>query len=70
MPRTRIDPTIAPESEALIAEAASRAIEQFLLAAPGQGPTQHEAGKTGLRVQITEAGREVTTLDVPRQPSI
>ena len=54
MARTRIDPTIAPESEALIAEAASRAIEQ------------HEAsGKTGLRVQITEAGREVTTLDVP-----
>ena len=54
MPRTRIDPTIAPESEALIAEAASRVIEQ------------HEAaGKTSLRVQITEAGREVATLDVP-----
>lgn len=54
MPRTRIDPTIAPANEALVAEAASRAIEQ------------HEsAGKTGLRVQITEAGREVTTLDVP-----
>ena len=54
MPRTRIDTTIAPESEALIAEAASRAIEQ------------HEAGgRCGLRVQITEAGREVTTLDVP-----
>ena len=54
MPRTRIDPTIAPENEALVAEAASRAIEQ------------HQAGgKTSLRVQITEAGREVTTLDVP-----
>ena len=53
MPRTRIDPTIAPPGEALIAEAASRAIEQ------------HEGGKTSLRVQITEAGREVTTLDVP-----
>ena len=54
MPRTRIDPTIAPENEALVAEAASRAIEQ------------HQAGsKTSLRVQITEAGCEVTTLDVP-----
>jgi excisionase family DNA binding protein len=54
MPRTRIEPTIAPENEARVAEAASRAIEQ------------HKAsGKTSLRVQITEAGREVMTLDVP-----
>ena len=54
MARTRIDPTIAPENEALVAEAASRAIEQ-----------NEAGGKTGLRVQITEAGREVATLDVP-----
>jgi len=54
MPRTRIAPSIAPETEARVAEVASRAIEH------------HEAGtKTGLRVQITEAGREVTTLVVP-----
>ena len=40
MARTRIDPTIAPENEALVAAAASRAIEH------------HEAGgKTSLRVQ-------------------
>lgn len=58
MPRTRITPTAAPASEAVIAEAASRAIEQHI--------QQDGAGaKTSLRVQIMEAGREVTTLDVP-----
>ena len=54
MPRTTIDPTIAPETEAHVAHEASRILE-----AHGSGP------KTGLRVQIVEAGREVTTLDVP-----
>lgn len=54
MPRTTIDPTIAPENEAHVAHEASRVLE-----AHGTGP------KTGLRVQIVEAGREVTTLDVP-----
>lgn len=54
MSRTRIDPTIASENEALVAATAFRAIEQ------------HDAGgRTSLRVQIAEAGREVTTLDVP-----
>ena len=54
MPRTRIDPTIAPENEALIAREASRLLEA------------HGArDKAGLRVQITEAGRVVKTLDMP-----
>jgi hypothetical protein len=54
MPRTTIDPTIAPETEAHVAHEASRILE-----AHGSGP------KTGLRVQIVEAGREVTTLELP-----
>jgi len=54
MPRTTITPTIAPESEALIAHAASRVLE-----------AHPDGTKTSVRVQITEAGREVTTLDVP-----
>ena len=54
MPRTQLDPTIAPESEALIAREASRVLEQCAAVAT-----------TGLRVQITDAGREVTTLDMP-----
>lgn len=54
MPRTDFDPTAAPEGEALIADAVSRALES------------HDAGaRTGMRLQITEAGHEVTTLDVP-----
>ena len=53
MPRTRIQPTVAPASEAAIAEAALRVIEQ------------HDAGTTSLRVQVVEAGREVTTIDMP-----
>ena len=53
MPRTDLDPTAAPEGEALIADAVSRALES------------HAAGtRTGMRLQITEAGHEVTTLDV------
>ena len=52
MPRIQLDPTIAPASEALAAREASRVLEQC------------EAG-AGLRVQITDAGREVTTLDMP-----
>ena len=52
MPRTQLDPTIAPASEALIAREASRVLEQC------------EAGAE-LRVQITGTGREVTTLDMP-----
>ena len=53
MPQT--DQTIVPEQEAAVARIACEAL------------AQHAAGdKTGLRVQIiTEAGREITTLDVP-----
>ena len=54
MPRTHLDPTIAPEAEALVAREASRVLEQY---AGGE--------KTGLRVQVTEAGSATTTLDVP-----
>ena len=53
MPRTCLDPTTAPETEALIARAASRAIEQ------------HATDAVGLRVQLTGARQEVTTLDMP-----
>jgi excisionase family DNA binding protein len=54
MPRPTIDPTIAPEQEALLAHAAARAIE-----------TSEAAGQVGLRMQLTHAGEEVTTLDMP-----
>lgn len=54
MPRTDLEPTAASEGEALIAGAVSRALES------------HDAGaRTNLRLQITDAGREVTTLDLP-----
>jgi len=59
MPRTDLDPTAAPEGEALIASAVSRALES------------HAAGtRTGMRLQITEAGHEVTTLDVPPSAAV
>ncbi len=54
MPRTTIDPTIAPEHEALLAHEAARAIE-----------ASEAAGEIGLRMQLTHAGNEVTTLDMP-----
>ena len=54
MPRTNIDATVVPDIEARAAETASRALEQ------------HETGsKTGFRMQINEAGREVAALDLP-----
>ena len=58
MPRTDLDPKAAPEGEALMADTVSRALEA------------HDAGgRTCLRLQITDAGREVTTLDVPPSAS-
>jgi len=54
MPRTNIDPTIAPEKEALLAQEAVRAIE-----------AGEAAGQMGLRMQLTQAGQEVTTFDMP-----
>jgi hypothetical protein len=54
MPRTIIDPTIAPANEAHIAHEASRVLEA------------HPAGaKLSVRVQLVEAGQEVTTLEMP-----
>lgn len=54
MPRTDLDPTVAPTGEAIVADAASRALEA------------HDAGaRAALRLQITDAGGEVTTLEVP-----
>ena len=53
MPRITIDPTIAPENEAQVAHKASRVLEA------------RAGAKASVRVQIVEAGREVTTLDVP-----
>jgi excisionase family DNA binding protein len=54
MTRTTIDPTIAPEQEALLAHEAVRAIE-----------ASEAAGQIGLRMQLTQAGEEITTLDMP-----
>jgi excisionase family DNA binding protein len=53
MPRTTIDPTIAPDTEVLAAHEASRVLEALA------------GAKASVRVQIVGAGSEVTTLDVP-----
>ena len=51
MPQTH--QTTVPDSEAVIARATADALDS------------HASKRTTLRVQVTEAGREVTTLDVP-----
>ena len=51
MPHT--NQTIAPDSEALVARIAALALDR------------HATDAMTLRVQVAEAGREVTTLDVP-----
>ena len=51
MPQTH--QTTVPDSEAVIARATADALDS------------HTSRRTTLRVQVTEAGREVTTLDVP-----
>lgn len=53
MPRTHTELTLPSEQEALLAQQTSRTL------------TEHGADGTSLRVQLTEAGREVTTLDLP-----
>ena len=53
MPRAHTDLTLPSEQEALLAQEASRAL------AEGGGDA------ASLRVQLTVAGREVTTLDLP-----
>ena len=57
MSRTSIDPTIAPEHEAVLAHEAARAIETI--------EANEAEGQIGLRMQLTQAGREVTTVDMP-----
>jgi excisionase family DNA binding protein len=54
MSRTSIEPTIASEHEAVLAHEAARAIE-----------ANEAQGQIGLRMQLTQAGQEVTTLDMP-----
>ena len=57
MPRTTIDPTIAPEHEAVLAHEAARAIEA--------AEARELAGPIGVRMMLTQAGQELTTLDMP-----
>ena len=57
MPRTTIEPTIASEHEAVLAHEATRAIEAI--------EASEAAGKIGVRMLLTQAGHEVTTLDMP-----
>ena len=57
MPRTTIDPTIAPEHEAVLAHEAARAIDAI--------QAREAAGQIGVRMLLTQAGHEVTTLDMP-----
>ena len=54
MSRIDTEPTIPSEKEATLARDAARAIET------------HKAKEKHLRVQIAKAGREVTTLELPR----
>lgn len=53
MAQTHIDPIIPSDQDAVLAKAAQVALEQS------------EAPGTALHVQITAAGQEVTTLDLP-----
>ena len=57
MPRTTIDPTIAPEHEAVLAHEAARAIEAI--------EANVTEGLIGLRMHLTHAGQEVTTVEMP-----
>ncbi|MBX9683028.1 MAG: excisionase family DNA-binding protein [Hyphomicrobium sp.] len=53
MPRTDTDPTIPSDQEALMAREATRVL------------TGHPADGESLRLQVSAAGKEVTTLDLP-----
>lgn len=53
MSRTRTEPTVPTDQEALLAREASKALEA------------HDAAAKGVRLQVAEAGREITTLDLP-----
>lgn len=51
--RVRGEPTIPTDQEAVLAREVSKALEA------------HDASGKGVRLQVAEAGREVTTLDLP-----
>jgi excisionase family DNA binding protein len=53
MARARSEPTIPTDQEAVLAREVSKVLEA------------HDAGDKAVRVQVTEAGQEVTTLDLP-----
>jgi excisionase family DNA binding protein len=53
MARTRNEPTIPTDQDALLAREASRTLEA------------HDAAAKAVRVQVADAGREITTLDLP-----
>lgn len=53
MPRSDTDPTIPSDQEALLAREATRIL------------TGHPADGESLRLQVSAAGKEVTTLDLP-----
>jgi excisionase family DNA binding protein len=53
MSRTRTEPTVPTDQDALLAREASRALEA------------HDTAAKGVRLQVAEAGREITTLDLP-----
>jgi excisionase family DNA binding protein len=53
MSRTRTEPTLPSDQETSLARDVSRALEE------------HQAEQKPMRVQVAEAGREVTTLDLP-----
>jgi len=54
MPRTQIDLTVPPEHEAVLAQKAAQALE-----------ASEAAGDVTMRMQVTKAGRELTTFDLP-----
>ena len=53
MTRARSEPTIPTDQEAVLAREVSKVLET------------HDAGDKAVRVQVAEAGQEVTTLDLP-----
>ncbi len=53
MPRTRADPIVPSDQEVALAAAATHALEK------------HRSDALAMRVQVAEAGHQVTTLDLP-----
>jgi excisionase family DNA binding protein len=53
MSRIRTEPTVPTDREALLAREGSKALEE------------HGAAAKGMRLQVTDAGHEVTSIDLP-----